>query len=263
MTLKKQKPKQTDNKTKILKNVEKSVKEFKRVANSVKSASPVAIKNTKEYINKTKSKIKTFNIKKSLSDIFYMLRHPIKYFSSIVSDNNFEDAIAKILLYGIITAGIDILFSIHSITLWNAILSLITLPIISALITFSLAGIILLFSYLTKGQMNFEIAVKSVASCIFMYPLSCVLYELSFSYYLLFVFSIILDLYTGFLIYSAVTFCLKGEKRIANIIFGIFAVLIIAFHFSSSSMFYLGIKNPKVVFTHSLNGIKNLNITDL
>ena len=219
---------------------------------------PEVVETAKNYFKTAEKKVRKINIEKFLTDALYMLLHPVKYFTSIKSDGNYENAIVKVLMYGLITAGIKILFNIASITLVGAISSIILMPIYALFITFGLAGIMLFFSYLAKGEMNFETSLKAVASCIFMYPVSFVAYQLAFGYWLLFIFSLILDLYVVFLIYTATTYCLKGEGTLSKVIFGIFATFVIVIHFSRSGTLYISNKNPRVAFKHHFAKLQSM-----
>ena len=228
----------------------KKSKIFNDVEQKIKSIKPEVVSSAKDYFKSAEKKVKKVNIEKFLTDAVYMLLHPVKYFTSIKADGNYENAIVKVIMYGLLTAGIKILFNLASITLLGAVSALVLMPIYAIFITFALAGIMLFFSYLSKGEMNFETSMKAVASCIFMYPLSYVAYQIAFSYWILFAFSLVIDLYIVFLIYTATTYCLKGEQGISKIIFGIFAIFIIAIHFSNSGALYISTKNPNVGFKH-------------
>ena len=243
------------------KSVKKSPKVMKKTVASknIKSVKPAkvtkpakisTVSSVKAVFQSAEKTVKKLNFGKFFSDAIYMLCNPVKYFTEIKADGNYETAIIKVLMYGLLTAGIKILFNIANITLIGTISALILMPIYAIFIVFGLAGIMLFFSYLAKGEMNFETSMKAVASCIFMYPLAYVAYHVAFSYYILFFFSLMIDLYIVFLIYTATTYCLKGEKGIANVIFSIFTLFIIAIHFSNSGAMYVATKNPKVGFKH-------------
>lgn len=234
----------------VKKTLKKEKDVLKSVEKKVKTVKPVVVSTAKTYFKSAEKQAKKINLEKFLTDALYMLLHPVKYFTSIKADGNYEDAIVKVLMYGLLTAGIKILFNLASITLLGTISALILMPIYAILITFALAGVMLFFSYLAKGEMNFETSMKAVASCIFMYPVSFVAYHLAFSYWILFIFSLILDLYIVFLIYTATTSCLKGEPALSKVIFGIFAAFIVVIHFSSTGTLYISSKNPQVAFKH-------------
>lgn len=234
----------------VKKTLKKEKDVLKSVEKKVKTVKPVVVSTAKTYFKSAEKQAKKINLEKFLTDALYMLLHPVKYFTSIKADGNYEDAIVKVLMYGLLTAGIKILFNLASITLLGTISALILMPIYAILITFALAGVMLFFSYLAKGEMNFETSMKAVASCIFMYPLCYVAYHIAFSYWILFCFSLILDLYILFLIYTATTYCLKGEQGISKVIFGIFAIFIVVLHFSASGAVYIATKNPTVGFKH-------------
>ncbi len=243
MAVKKLSKKNVKNASKIVKEVEKKVKSGVKAVKNSKSS-------VENYFKSAEKQVKKINLSKFITDAFYTLLHPVKYFTSITADGNYENAIVKVLMYGLLTAGIKILFNIANITLLGTISALILMPIYAMLITFALSGVMLFFSYLAKGEMNFETSLKAVASCIFMYPLSYVAYHIAFSYWILFLFSLLIDLYIVFLIYIATTYCLKGEKGISNVIFSIFALFIMTIHFSNSGAMYISNKNPKIGFKH-------------
>ncbi len=247
MVTKNSSKKSTKKSSKVIKDVETKVKS---TVKAVKDARPAVVSSAKQYFKTAEKQAKKINFSKFITDAVYMILHPVKYFTSIETDGNYENAIVKVLMYGLVTAGIKILFNIANITLLGTISALILMPIYAMLITFALAGVMLFFSYLAKGEMNFETALKAVASCIFMYPLSYIAYHIAFSYWILFFFSLMIDLYIVFLIYTATTYCLKGEQGISNVIFSIFALFITIIHFSSSGEMYIANKNPKVGFKH-------------
>ncbi|MGN0929638.1 MAG: hypothetical protein ACI4N3_03280 [Alphaproteobacteria bacterium] len=231
--------------------------EMKKTTAKKSVVNPEVVETAKNYFKTAEKKVKKINIEKFLTDAFYMLLHPVKYFTSIKADGNYENAIVKVLMYGLLTAGIKIIFNIAHITLVGAISAIILMPIYALLITFGLAGIMLFFSYLAKGEMNFETSMKAVASCIFMYPLAFVAYQIAFNYYILFFFSLVIDLYIVFLIYTATTSCLKGEENLSKVIFGIFAAFVIILHFTSSGALYISNKNPRIAFKHHLGRLQD------
>lgn len=234
----------------------------KRVNKKV-AINPEVVETAKTYFKNAEQKVKKVNIEKFITDALYMLLHPVKYFTSIKSDGNYENAIVKVLMYGLITAGIKILFNITSITLVGSISAIILMPIYALLITFGLSGVMLFFSYLAKGEMNFETSLKSVSSCIFMYPLAFVAYQIAFNYWILFFFSLVIDLYIVFLIYTATTYCLKGDINLSRVICGIFALFIVILHFSSTGAFYISSKNANVALKHHFVKFQKSKANDL
>ncbi|MDR2098864.1 MAG: hypothetical protein LBO78_02455 [Rickettsiales bacterium] len=238
----------------------------KRAASPAKPATPSrrkdAIASAKSYFKQNVAKARRVNVEKFLTDAFSIMLHPVRYFASIRTDGNYENTIVKVLLYGLVTAGIKILFNIGSITFVGALASAAVFSVSAVLITFGLGGIMLFFSYITKGEMNFETAIKAVAGCIFMYPVAYVAYHIAFAYWVLFFFSIAIDLYIVFLLYVATTYCLKGEVEIARIIFGIFAAFVIAFHFSDGGARYVWNKNPGIGFKYQLNKMQQSRLLD-
>ncbi len=260
MSLKKNKPKSSPKKDEILKAVQKGVKTVKKTTAKIKSVKPEVVKQAKEYIKETEKKVKKFSFKKFVSDLYNIMLNPVKSFQSIKQDGNYKDAIANIFLYGIITAGIKILFSISSITIPGVVISLLIMPIYVLFFAFAISGILLLFSYFTKGNMNFEVALKSVSIAIFMYPMSYAAYKLSFTFFILVILSVLLDLYVIFLIYTATTTSLNSDLKIGNIVLGIFAILIVTLNFHPNNTAYLALKNFKVAYNHEISKIMKINV---
>ena len=199
------------------------------------------------YFKKPALQPKTVNFERFLTDMFSIMMAPVKFFGSIKSNGKYEDTIVKIMIYGLITAGIKILFSITSITVLSAIASVLLLSFHAVLVSFGVAGIALFFAYLAKGEMDFEKSFKAVASCIFMYPLAFTAYHLAFAYPVLFFLSLMIDLYLVFLMYNIVIYALKGKEGVAQVVFGIFAAFVVILHFSDAADGYLMTKNSDIV----------------
>ena len=245
------------------KTAKKTTTSSKKTTTKKSTINPEVVETAKNYFKTAEKKVKKINIEKFITDALYMLFHPVKYFTSIKADGNYENAIVKVLMYGLITAGIKILFNIASITLVGAISAIILMPIYALLITFALSGVMLFFSYLAKGEMNFETSLKSVASCIFMYPVAFVAYQIAFNYWILFFFSLVIDLYIVFLLYTATTYCLKGEVNLSKVICSIFALFVIILHFSSTGSLYISSKNPRIALKHHFVKFQKDSMNDI
>ncbi|MDR1008708.1 MAG: hypothetical protein LBL52_00455 [Rickettsiales bacterium] len=211
------------------------------------------------YFKQAKVRYERINFGKFITDAWGILFNPVKFFGGITSDGRYSDTIFKVMMYGLMAAGIKILFNLSSITLVGAAYAAVGFALSAVMLTFALGGILMLFGYLAKGEMDFERALKSVAACMFMYPIAYVAYQLAFTYWMLFFFSILIDLYIVFLIYAATQYSLKGETSLANLIFGIFAALVIVVHLTDSAGIYMMYKNAKVVTEHTLKKIMNNN----
>lgn len=241
--------------------VKPAVKTKKATDDTLKGVAKGYMKSAEDKMKKVKS----LGIKQIIKDLIDMILNPVKCFTSIKEDGNFHDAVTKILIYGVLAGIIQCVFGLGHISLISSLYSLIAAPIYALLIAFAIAGVLFLFSYMCKGEMKFETSLKAVANCMFIYPLSTALYQFALTYWMLFAFSLMVDLYIVFLIYVAITSCLKASKNVAHIVFGVFAAFVIILHFSSQSLFYLARKNPQVVSKHFTNQIisgmgKNLNI---
>ena len=255
MTLKKVKPKTSSKKDEIIKAVKKGAKAVEVATEAVKKAKPQVVKKAKSYIDDAEKTVKKFSFKKFIADILNVILNPVKHFQMIKEDGNYKDAIANIFLYGIILGCIKILFSVTSISLIGSIISLLIMPIYAMFLAFALSGILLLFSYFTKGKMSFEIALKSVSAAIFMYPLSYIAYKISFTFFILVLLSVLLDLYVLFLIYTATTTSLNSNTKLAALVFSVFAILMVALNFNAKNTLYLSIKNYHVAYNHEIHKI--------
>jgi hypothetical protein len=194
-----------------------------------------------------KDKARRYGITKFMTDAVEIALNPMRHFAGIKADGHYDDAILKILMYGLVAAGVKILFSIADITFLGAATAAIVMPVIAVFISFGLAGIMLFFSFLTKGEVNFEAALKAVASCIFLYPVAYAAYHLAFAYWMLFFFSLAIDLYIVFLLYVATTITLKGEDALARMVFGIFAAAVVWLHLANGATTYMMYKNPGII----------------
>lgn len=194
--------------------------------------------------------------KRVVADAALLLRSPKSYFESIKEDGNFQESVMKAFVYGFVGGVLKVVFSLSSITFIDALGALIATPLVAVILSFCLAGFLLMFSYLCKGKMSFEIAYKAVASKMFLYPVALVVYAFSFNYYLLWLASLILDLYVIYLVYNAVLFCLKGAKSVSKRMFLIFvSVIVYSYVFTSFVNFWIISKNREVGIDHHLSNI--------
>ncbi len=106
----KKSPKKTSN---VIKDTEKKVKSAAK-----KLVDTPVIETAKTYFKSAETKAKKINLEKFLTDAIYMLLHPVKYFTSIKADGNYENAIVKVLMYGLLTAGINIILILQVLLFW-------------------------------------------------------------------------------------------------------------------------------------------------
>jgi hypothetical protein len=222
----------------------------KRSAKVAKERGPFVQISASRYFKKAQAGVSRVNVAKFITDMAGIILNPVRFFQGLSSDGGYGDAIFKVAMYGLMALGVNILFNLSSITLVEAAYGVVAFSVAGVLLTFAFAGLLMLFSYLSKGEMDFEIALKSVAACMFMFPVAYAAYHLAFGYWTLYYLSLVIDLYIVFLIYTAVIYSMKGESGLSKIIFGAAAAFLLIVHWSGSVPAYLMLKNPRLVAGH-------------
>lgn len=172
-------------------------------------------------------KVKKRNWLSRLCDIFFRPKH---FFSRIVADGKMEDAILKAFLWGLV-GGILVLvinlirdgFAMFSI--FTFFKSLIIYPLLSVMLLFVCAGLMMLVSEITGGERDWEIAVKGIASIFFVYPLALILNALAFDCTSIWAVSLLTDAYMAFLLYNIAVYCMHGKR--VSVLFVVMACFIL------------------------------------
>lgn len=261
---KKPAPKRAKTSSKVAKT---TVKKVKKELMSAEKQAEKTLKNVAKKAKKLPNKVKNYSAKKAKLDIkalykegIELLLRPRKLFESIRSTDNYEEPIIKAAAYGFVGAVLSTLIGLFKGQGIASLLKLIWIPATAVVMMFAIAGILLLISYIAKGKMDFEIAVKAVASKIFIYPIAIVLAAVSFTYPLLVFTSILVDFFILYLAYSAVVYCLGADLKRARIIFGVIGALMVLFYFTDFSIAWLMVRNPEVALGYHLEKTLGMKI---
>jgi hypothetical protein len=207
-------------------------------------------KKIKKVVNKEINRVRRqfkLKFKDWIADVVKVIKNPRGYFSSIEEDGNYEDPIVRAGFYGFIAGAFALLFYVLDYKFnVSGLLYLIAYPAIAIVMTFGFAGVMLLFAYICRGDMDFEFSVKAVSTKMFIYPLAIVLNGIAFSMIYLYIVYVVLALYILFLMYNAVIYSLHGDKSFARGLFSILAVAIALLLLSEPGQIYIRNSNQKV-----------------
>ena len=185
------------------------------------------------------------------SDIFF---RPKYFFSRIVADGKMEDAILKAFLWGLVggilvfiinlfRAGLD---ALTIVALFKAI---VIFPVLSVMLLFVFAGLMMLVSEITGGERDWEIAVKGIASIFFVYPLALILNSLAFNCMSIWIISLLIDLYMAFLLYNIAVYCMHGKRVSVLFVVAVCLVLLGCVYMSDYRNIWFFIKNISATLT--------------
>ena len=194
-------------------------------------------------------KAKKRNWFSKLTDIFF---RPKYFFSRIVADGKIEDAILKAFLWGFVGGLIVLIMNLYrgdAFTIFSLFKAIVMYPVLTVLLLFSAAGLMMLVSEITGGERDWEIAVKGIASIFFVYPLALLLNTLAFDCTSMWLTSILIDIYLLFLIYNIAVYCLHGKKISVLFIIMVGAMLLAAVYMSNYRTVWFLVKNIPATLT--------------
>lgn len=151
----------------------------------------------------------------SRNHIWDIITRPKRYFSKIVADGNLDESMFKAFIYGLIggclVLGIRLLGG-ATITIGAVFTAVIIMPVLAVALLFVGGGLLMLVSEITGGERDWEIAIKGLASIMFIYPVILVLNALAFNCTSLWIISMLCDAYLLFLFYNIGAYCMRGKK---------------------------------------------------
>ena len=172
--------------------------------------------------------------------------NPKRYFTKIVADGNLDESMFKAFIYGLIggclVLGIRLLGG-ATITIGAVFTAIIIMPVLAVALLFVCGGLLMLVSEITGGERDWEIAIKGLASIMFVYPTILVLNALAFNCTSLWIISIICDAYILFLFYNISLYCMHGRRGAVLTVVGIFAVFMITVYLTNYHIGWFLIKN--------------------
>jgi peptidoglycan/LPS O-acetylase OafA/YrhL len=188
-------------------------------------------------------------LKKLPHKVLMILTKPERFFKKIVADGNFEEAMIKAFLFGLI-GGVAILainlIGGNTVTFTTVFVKLVMYPMIAVGVLFMFAGLMMMFAEITGGNRDWEIAIKGIASIFFMYPLILILDSLAFNCMSLWIINILVDGYVTFLLYNIALHCMKGKKGAVLSIIAVAIVFLIMIYMSNYNIGWLALKNPSI-----------------
>ncbi|MDR1691399.1 MAG: hypothetical protein LBR35_00990 [Rickettsiales bacterium] len=246
--------KKPTNKSKLTRNnFHKAAKKgFNQVKKETIAHGKSVASQTKDFANKA-SKYEWKNFKSdavnALRNFWESIVSPKKQFDEIKQNGNYDNEVVKTGIYGVFGAIIAIaatlLFGHFEV---STLLKLIYIPVGAIIFLFTFAGLVNMFSFFCKGDVNFEVALKTMADKMYILPIVILINILSFKYWILIITSLAVDLYILYMIYAFVMYGAKGNKKLTQSVFAIFALLTLLVYLSSHIDLWLALKNPQVVF---------------
>ena len=147
--------------------------------------------------------------------IWDIITRPKRYFSKIVADGNLDESMFKAFIYGLVggclVLGIRLLGG-ATITIGSIFTAIIIMPVLAVALLFVGGGLLMLVSEITGGERDWEIAIKGLASIMFVYPVILVLNALAFNCTSLWIISMLCDAYLLFLFYNIGSYCMRGKR---------------------------------------------------
>ena len=175
-----------------------------------------------------------------------ILTRPERFFKKIVLDGSLEESMIKAFLFGLLGGGAVLVLNLiggASVGFMDVFVKLFAYPVIAVGVLFVFAGLMMLFSEVTGGNREWEIAVKGISSIFFMYPAILVLDALAFNCASLWVVNILVDGYVLFLLYNIAYHCMGGKKWAVLTCIGVAAAFLIMMYASSYNVTWLRLKN--------------------
>ena len=151
----------------------------------------------------------------SRNHIWDIITRPKRYFSKIVADGNLDESMFKAFIYGLIGGCLVLAIRLiggATITIGSVFTAIIIMPVLAVALLFVGGGLLMLVSEITGGERDWEIAIKGLASTMFIYPVVLVLNALAFNCTSLWIISILCDAYLLFLLYNIGAYCMRGKK---------------------------------------------------
>ena len=184
-----------------------------------------------------------------LRHVWQVLLTPNRFFKKIIVDGNLKESIIRAAIFGLI-GGVSVMVlgmvvGTH-ITFWDFFTKLVVFPIFAVVVLFVSAGLMMLFSEITDGSRDWELAVKGISSIFFIYPVILIVNSFAFSCWSLWLLSMAIDVYLLFLIYNIALYCMHGNKLKITALLAGTAVLLLFVYFSDYHATWLALKNHTI-----------------
>ena len=184
--------------------------------------------------------------KKSQYHFWDIIVNPKRYFTKIVADGNLDESMFKAFIYGLIggclVLGIRLLGG-ATITIGAVFTAAIIMPVLAVALLFVCGGLLMLVSEITGGERDWEIAIKGLASIMFVYPLVLVLNALAFNCTSLWIISLLCDIYVLFLFYNIGAYCMRGKRSSVLMVIGMLALFMVTVYMTNYRIGWFMLKN--------------------
>ena len=172
--------------------------------------------------------------------------NPKRYFTKIVADGNLDESMFKAFIYGLIggclVLGIRLIGG-ATITIGAVFTAVVIMPVLAVALLFVCGGLLMLVSEITGGERDWEIAIKGLASIMFVYPTILVLNALAFNCTSLWIISMICDIYVLFLFYNIGVYCMRGKKSLVIMVIAMLVLFILTVYVTNYRIGWFMLKN--------------------
>jgi hypothetical protein len=216
------------------------------MARIVGAAAPRVQKNRRRRHGQRKGFDMLKVIKKIPNRVRMILTRPERFFKKIVLDGSLEESMIKAFLFGLAGGAAVLVLNLiggAAVNFSAVFVKLVAYPVVAVGVLFVFAGLMMLFSEVTGGHREWEIAVKGTSSIFFMYPVILVLDALAFNCASLWVINILVDGYILFLLYNIAYHCMGGKKWAVLTCIGVAAAFLIMIYVSDYNTTWLRLKN--------------------
>lgn len=178
--------------------------------------------------------------------IWDVITRPKRYFSKIVADGNLDESMFKAFIYGLIGGCLVLAIRLiggATITIGSVFTAVIIMPVLAVALLFVGGGLLMLVSEITGGERDWEIAIKGLASIMFVYPVILVLNALAFNCTSLWIISILCDAYLLFLFYNIGAYCMRGKKSNVIMVVAMIGLFIATVYMTNYRIGWFMLKN--------------------
>jgi len=184
-----------------------------------------------------------FDFNQFLKDSKETLLNPKSYFTTMKLDGGMSEPLIKALIYSVVAGVLYLIWSFLIVGgvaggMWGgaAGIGAFFFTIIGGIIgVFIGALIILILSSICNGNNDFEANLRVAASLMVMFPIGALVAVFKFNFYLGTIIGFLVNLYSLYLLYIALSQALKGKEQTAKIISLIFAGIMLIFLIVSMS----------------------------
>ena len=178
--------------------------------------------------------------------IWDIITRPKRYFSKIVADGNLDESMFKAFIYGLLGGCLVLAIRLlggATVTIGSVFTALIIMPVLAVALLFVGGGLLMLVSEITGGERDWEIAIKGLASTMFVYPAILVLNALAFNCTSLWIISILCDAYVLFLFYNIGAYCMRGKKSNVIMVVAMLALFMATVYVTNYRIGWFMLKN--------------------